>query len=201
MSEHLADAELNEYLDGALAAEQRAAAAGHLAQCLACRSRLAELQALFISLDGLPDLSLRRDLAPAVMQALPRGPAVGIRAAADPHRPYFYAIFAAQVLLAVALLSLAWPSVAGRLAGLIAPALSWQPRPADLLAAARVAPDFAAGLAGLYSLTQTLRSASAAAALGLPEPRAGVAGAALLWLLGHAWLLRRPLAAWIRRRS
>jgi anti-sigma factor RsiW len=68
---HLTESALNEYLDRALPAARQQAAAAHLDQCSACRSRLADLRRVAASLAALPDRALPGNLAPGVLSALP----------------------------------------------------------------------------------------------------------------------------------
>src|SRR5258706_1975955 len=63
---HLNDELLNEYLDNA--SSHRASVEDHLAQCVDCAARLARLQALFAEMESLPEVTLSRDLAAAVMR-------------------------------------------------------------------------------------------------------------------------------------
>ncbi len=75
---------LSEYVDGTLAAAERAALDTHLATCADCRTTAAELAAVAGAARALPDVPPARDLWPEIL--------AGIRAAdADvvpfPHRP------------------------------------------------------------------------------------------------------------------
>ncbi|NOX60513.1 MAG: hypothetical protein GXP42_00970, partial [Chloroflexi bacterium] len=65
-SEHL----LHAYLDEELAPEEQAQIAAHLAACPVCAARLHELQALFITLESLPEAPLARDLSPTVLRRI-----------------------------------------------------------------------------------------------------------------------------------
>ena len=58
---HLTDEQLNEYLDNETA--NRAEIETHLDSCDECAARLSTLQALFMDLDSLPEVTLSRDLA------------------------------------------------------------------------------------------------------------------------------------------
>jgi anti-sigma factor RsiW len=61
------DAKLNEYVDGALAARDRASVEAHLAGCAACRAGVAELRSLSASATSLPkSIEPGRDLWPAI---------------------------------------------------------------------------------------------------------------------------------------
>jgi hypothetical protein len=80
---HLGESILNGYLDDTLRPAEQLAASVHLDGCPACRSRLESLRSLARTLAGLPEEPLRRDLARAVLSALPRTkPAAGWRLAA-----------------------------------------------------------------------------------------------------------------------
>ena len=59
---HLTDEQLNEYLDNA--STERALIESHLDSCDECAARLSTLQALFMDLDSLPEVTLSRDLPP-----------------------------------------------------------------------------------------------------------------------------------------
>lgn len=67
---HLSDEQLHEYLDQAFAPETRAEAVKHLAACVDCTTRLSALQALFVTIESLPEAALSRDLAGPVTQTL-----------------------------------------------------------------------------------------------------------------------------------
>ncbi len=61
------DAKLNEYVDGTLAARDRASVEAHLAECAECRAAIAELRSLSASATGLPkSIEPGRDLWPAI---------------------------------------------------------------------------------------------------------------------------------------
>ncbi|MDQ2951107.1 MAG: zf-HC2 domain-containing protein [Chloroflexota bacterium] len=59
-------AQLSAYLDGALAAAERAAIGAHLDTCADCRARLAELRTVVSLIGALPTLSPSRRLVPRV---------------------------------------------------------------------------------------------------------------------------------------
>jgi len=73
---HLTNEQLNEYLDNETA--NRAEVETHLDSCNECATRLSTLQALFVDLDSLPEVTLSRDLAarfkprPNLVPQLPR---------------------------------------------------------------------------------------------------------------------------------
>ncbi len=67
---HLSDEQLHEYLDQAFAPETRAEAVKHLADCVDCTARLSALQALFVTIESLPEAKLSRDLAGPVTRTL-----------------------------------------------------------------------------------------------------------------------------------
>jgi len=61
------EAKLNEYVDGALAAPDRASLEAHLAGCTGCRAAIAELRSLSASAASLPrSIEPGRDLWPAI---------------------------------------------------------------------------------------------------------------------------------------
>lgn len=61
--------QLSAYLDGALAAAERASVEAHLASCGHCRARLAELREVSRLLASLPELAPRRSLVPRRLPA------------------------------------------------------------------------------------------------------------------------------------
>jgi anti-sigma factor RsiW len=63
-TDHLTDAQLNEYLDNELA--NRPEAEFHLSTCDNCAARLTALQALFNEIESLPEIALTRDLAASI---------------------------------------------------------------------------------------------------------------------------------------
>ena len=183
---HLTDAALNEYLDEALAPSARAQVEAHLAVCDGCERRLAALQALFAGLAALPDAALSRDLAPAILHAVWRPAPVPER------RGWLEVVVWLQMLAAALAAALAWPYLTGWLAAL--PRLG-----ANLLR------DGLAAVQGLVArlnpvpLLASWQAAAASAwaalapdALGLGPAGwlAAAAGAGLVWLVGHLWLLR-----------
>ncbi|MCC6187503.1 MAG: zf-HC2 domain-containing protein [Anaerolineales bacterium] len=214
MDTHLTDETLNEYLDGVLAAKQQAELTAHLARCPACAARLEALRALFARLEALPAASLNRDLAPAVLQALsPTQPGAppGVH---PPRRLLPRLVLGVQLVGAMLLSILTWPFIEPQLnrwGNLPLPA----PGLGDLAARAQAA--WAAWLDPLHTLEMALTTALAwpreivlpfdsrwldLAGLA-PSPRdaaLALAGAAALWLAGHALLLRHPLVRLLRRR-
>ena len=63
-TDHISDAQLNEYLD-----HEAADSAGielHLSTCEDCSARLAALQDLFSEIESLPDVELSRDVVPGL---------------------------------------------------------------------------------------------------------------------------------------
>lgn len=99
---HPSEETLNAYLDQVLDSEARKEVEAHFVHCAHCAARLEELQSLFAAIAGLEDLSLGRDLSPAVLAAL------------RPPRIHFQALrWAAviQMLTATLLIVLAWPRV------------------------------------------------------------------------------------------
>ena len=201
---HLTDETLNEFLDQALEAPARAAVAEHLATCAACSRRLEALRAVFSGLAELPPAPLGRDLRAGVLAAVrAQGPA-RLRPIADPKRPAFQAIFALQLLAALALLAFAWPFAASL-------TLPEQLLSANGLSTGNIAASLAYawfGLSGLWpALQQWLASVAAQSAVpladALPPIAAGVvlAAAGLFWLMGNALLLRPGPAPRMRRQS
>ncbi len=70
---HLDELTLYEYLDGELAAAASQAVIAHLDTCPECQASLVQAQTLYTTLSELPEQSLTRDLAPAVLNAIRQG--------------------------------------------------------------------------------------------------------------------------------
>ena len=94
---------LQEYLDDTLDDETRQAVEAHLASSAAARAQLAELQALFSSLDALPELPLTRDLSEAVVAEIGQE-----TVAATPLPRWLWGLLLGQVLIALLLLGNVW---------------------------------------------------------------------------------------------
>lgn len=97
---------LHEYLDGALDAKTRQMVEAHLANSPEARTQLAELAALFSSLEALPELPLGMDLSVGVVAAIGQGTAV-------PHQlpRRLWGLLVGQVVVAGLLLGTMWPSL------------------------------------------------------------------------------------------
>ena len=180
---HLNEELLNEYLDGALDAQNQQLADAHLANCSACRSQLDDLRHVFVLLSTLADEPVTADLSIALPKA-----ATGGWAAA---RPRAVTLLALEGGLAVLLAALAWPhllSVAGDVeAGLL---MDWSGRLVRLAAMWEVGPwltqlaRYADGVGGAWQ-------ASAAAVSGRTWAWGAVsAGALAAWLAGNRLLLK-----------
>ena len=194
MHPHLTDETLNEYLDEALPAAPAAAVAAHLAECAGCTARLASLRALFAELDALPEVPLSRNLAPAVLAALPA--TVAMRKTVTARQPAIRWVAVGEVVAALALLVLAWPLIAALLAGVPALAADWLARLPALASF-----DWLAQAQGwLAALLPTPSSAWLPAGLGPLTLGLAVAAAAAVWLVGNAVMLRRSLSPRPRRR-
>lgn len=192
---HLSDAWINEYLDGALSADQRAQAQAHLATCADCAARAAALQTLFTSLDALPDLPLERDLSVPVLAALRAGARASARRPARlPLR--LWTMAALQFALAIALAGAAWPFAVLLFQGSSIPSdfSFWsEALRAELLL-----------LADVWTLTLTSLTQTATGMLQALQPPAlssnSIGGAAalivlafLLWVVGNGLLLGKSL--------
>ncbi len=94
---------LHEYLDGTLDDEMQGVVEAHLAASAAARAQLAELQALFGSLDALPELPLSRDLSAAVVAQIGQGTAVP-----TPLPRWQWGLLLGQALIALLLLGNVW---------------------------------------------------------------------------------------------
>ena len=103
-SEHLEEADLNEYLDGMLDAAAAQHAAEHLAGCTLCAGHLEALRTIFMALDDLPEAPLGRDLVRGVLTKItpPEEIVFSTRARI---------LLGLQVVLAVALVATLWPVI------------------------------------------------------------------------------------------
>ena len=196
---HLDEVTLNEYLDAALAPEQRSAVEAHLAQCPDCTTRLNGLRALFAELETWPETSLRRDLSPAVISALhrrlPQSPVAA---------PALRAVFAAQALIALVLLGLALPTIMRATQWAVVTQLAGQ-------TVADIAGAFTGVTSELQALQISLQRFMAASLEfvrqpplpSLPMLNVGLclAAVSLLWLVGNGLLLRRQPSSPARSRS
>ena len=61
LTDHVADVQINEYLDDETA--ERAQIEAHLAECSECAARLSALRELFAEIESLPDVQLTRPIA------------------------------------------------------------------------------------------------------------------------------------------
>lgn len=111
---------LQEYLDGTLDDETRQVVEMHLASSPAARARLAELQALFSSLEDLPELPLTKDLSEAVVMEIERE-----TAALSPLPRWLWGFLLGQVLIALLLLRNVWASLLDWLGNGRELAVSW----------------------------------------------------------------------------
>ncbi|MCC6602660.1 MAG: zf-HC2 domain-containing protein [Anaerolineae bacterium] len=105
---------LQEYLDGTLDDETRRAVEAHLARSPEARAQLAELQALFASLEALPELPLTTDLSVAVVTAIGRETAASTTLSAGVARPlprWVWGLLLGQVAVAVLLLGRVWSAL------------------------------------------------------------------------------------------
>ncbi len=91
------EAKLNEYVDGTLAAAERARVEAHVAGCAGCRSAVAELEALLAAAQALPK-SIRpsRDLWGGIAARL------GRRATGNVQRAFWAGALAAAATLVIA---------------------------------------------------------------------------------------------------
>lgn len=97
---------LQEYLDGMLDEEARQAVEAHLASSPQARAQLAELEALFASLDGLPELPLATDLSAGVVAQIQQETAVSTSLPR-----WLWGLLLGQVAIALLLLGDRWLSL------------------------------------------------------------------------------------------
>lgn len=105
---------LHEYLDGTLNDETRQAVEAHLARSPGARAQLAEMEALFSSLDMLPELLLSTDLSVAVVAEIGTETATSTTLSAGVARPlprWVWGVLLGQVVVAALLLGNVWSSV------------------------------------------------------------------------------------------
>ena len=94
---------LQEYLDGTLDDDERWAVEAHLVRSPEARAQLAELEALFTSLDSLPEMPLATDLSAGVVAAIRQETAVS---ASLPR--WLWGLLLGQVAIALLLLGDRW---------------------------------------------------------------------------------------------
>lgn len=70
MKEHIKGPDISAFLDGALSAEDRARAAGHLSACSVCRAELDSLRRMKATLSAAPRKAMPADLALALERRL-----------------------------------------------------------------------------------------------------------------------------------
>jgi anti-sigma factor RsiW len=80
MNEHVSGEDLSAFLDGALAARDRARVDSHLADCRACRDEAASLRHLKLALSSAPRRTLPADLALRLERRLVGGSGRGLLA-------------------------------------------------------------------------------------------------------------------------
>jgi anti-sigma-K factor RskA len=91
------DAQLNEYVDGTLAARDRASVEAHLAECAGCRAAVAELRSLAAAAATLPkSIEPGRDLWAAIE------PRIRQRAPRNVQRVWWFGALAAAAVLVLA---------------------------------------------------------------------------------------------------
>lgn len=186
---HLSQETINEYLDGVLSSGAMAQVDDHLRDCETCRLTLDEIADLFITLDGLPEIHLQRNLAPQIVESLRSRSPVRSPSTWGSTRRLGLAL-AAQAAGAVAMLGLAWPEALTWLAQGAAPDLT------NPLATAfdegfrsfsmfLVTPD-PLGLEGLLSSISppSIPWASVSSLISV------LAASTIVWILGNGLLLR-----------
>ena len=111
---------LQEYLDGRLDEETRRTVEAHLASSAETRAQLAELEALFADLAGLPELPLTRDLSAGVVAQIAEETAVS---SSLPR--WLWGVLLGQVAIAVLLLGDVWSLLLDWLGNGRALAIDW----------------------------------------------------------------------------
>jgi predicted anti-sigma-YlaC factor YlaD len=97
---HLSDELLQAYLDAEVHDAQRVRIDEHVSGCSICRARLGGLRRLFATIESYPEVALKKDLVPAVVQAI-----VGARLR---RRVVRFGLPAAEVIAAIGLVLAAW---------------------------------------------------------------------------------------------
>ncbi len=107
--EHLSESQIFAYLDGELSRAEGQSVSRHLASCPRCAEKRAEAQALFKSIEQLPEIPLELDLASGVLAE--------IRAREQPALAdrLFYPALVLQLVLALLILSSSPAAVLARL--------------------------------------------------------------------------------------
>lgn len=180
---HPREETLHDYVDGLLAPEAAAAVAAHVASCAACRSEVATVEALAAALATVEEVPLGRDLSADVRRRI----AAEGAGMADAGRRWLTLIWSLQGVVAVALLVVLWPAIAGWWTAtnrvVAADAVAWQSRLVASLA------NWEAQLTGFVSAWQ-----APPALVEIPPDQLllflGLIVA--VWLAGNGVLLRAP---------
>jgi hypothetical protein len=178
LTDHLTEAQLNEYLDNAI--KDRTNVELHLSSCAVCTARLMALQTLFAEIEALPEVAPSRNLTAPVIQKVGR-----------PHVPPSW--FTLTLGLQVALTGIAAVVVAPYAIQFVSSSLPALQAPSPI---------------GMFLQLQTqwntwLDMLSQIQMPGLPEPPRvevsslfmmfSIAGISVLWLVGNGLLLRSQI--------
>jgi len=183
---HLDDSTLNEFLDRRLTRASDRQAREHLKACAACRTRLAALEELTVSLQALPDVRLPHDLVhPVLARVRPRSTS-----------KWLTWLTALEALGGAALIATIWPRLEAALATyaaqLVPPTLA--PWAATLVGSWDS--NWAQWLADICVLQASadlwLRSLTAGSVMTWPLVLTVGAAALVLGALGNGVLLRFP---------
>jgi anti-sigma factor RsiW len=183
-SEHITEEQLFLLVDLADAKSWDADLAGHLESCQSCQHRMAELRALFVEIESLPEPELQLDLSAAVMKAVQTAPKLVVPG------QFLYSALALQIVTGLIVLGLTSPFW-----------LRWQLNPAFTTYLFGQAQERMQGVSAYWNglaerlsdLFADMASFNIAADI-LPYSSAVLAvalfGAVLFWLVGTALLLK-----------
>ncbi len=101
-SHHLSEDALFEFIDQALPKDRLDEIETHLEACKTCRERLSEFNALFSTVETLPDEPIMRDLTPEVLTAIKRGAVLA---------PIWWWLLILQGILALGLIAITVPFI------------------------------------------------------------------------------------------
>ena len=174
--EHLTEEQLHDFVDGALLPPVQAAATVHIAACAQCRQKVQNLRSVSAWLALLPETTLQKDLAPAIMASLQPAPLPR----------WLPPLLASQAFLGLLLLWLAWPWVESQLAPLLPVIAIGVP---DLAPLSIVLTDFWAQLTATWVWPPAIGLDGVGLALGPGLALLVLAG--LLGIFGNRLLLRR----------
>jgi len=179
LTDHLADVQLNEYLDNETNPKGRAQIESHLSTCDECAARLTALKTLFAEIESLPEVALTRSLAAPFTR--PSNPPV-------PQLPRWFRLTAIlQAALALITIILAAPFITNLLPAIEIPSLTEALLQLQLQWTAWLDFDLLSTVS-MPTLPQIPALETSSLMLTLT-----LVGVSMLWVLGNGLLLRKQL--------